>query len=374
MKKFRLVILLTFMVLVFANPSAIIGRSTKINTSSSLEVNLLVTFKENLVPQEVLIVLQETGGELVAYNHIAKLGDEVISGGYFVQSKNPNGILEDYKNSHLGFLKDLASAKDREVESLDSIAKEAFDHHLALIETELAKQDPFQDVKIESIIVKGDENVKDQLISTSEVAKIQIISQVGENPISHGQKGTGGPKTAGVDPTKWVPAQGTSYIYPSNAGGRYVQQNMYWNSWWNVSGFGANSTYEHDSFLNNYDGKTYLSASQAIDGIPIVNYWSSNLPRPYLDTRIGDPSGEKAYTIGSADAFYIWPYQQYWYYVRTSNGNTSTDNGKIDGQLGYRYPSWCYTTWCSYGDSSTPIQRIVPSWRLLAPGTYNWSR
>lgn len=364
-KKFKILILSIILTLTSIIPLTSIGSST-----SYPNEKLRLIFRENLPPQEVLSMIQGTQAQLISFQHNAKLGDEIIDGGYFVKSQNQDKILKDYQISHLGFLKDLASAKNKKVESLDPKAKQARESHFTQIEQELAKGDPFQDVKIESIVVTGN---REKLSNLPEIKEIKIISKkVNSNP--QNVTSPNGPQITAVDSTKWVPAQGSSYLYPSVIGGRYVQQNMYWNSWWNVSGFGTSSTYEHDFFLNNYDNRTYLSSSQTIDGIPIVNYWSSNLPRPYLDTRIGDPSSEKAYTIGSADAFYIWPFQQYWYYIRTSNGNASTDNGKINSQLGYRNPNWCYTTWCSYPDPNTPIYRLVSAWNIPAPGTYYWQR
>jgi hypothetical protein len=255
------------------------------------------------------------------------------------------------------------------------MSKTAQNNHNTNIKVELAKEDPFKAVQVESVIISGNNLIAHDLLKLSKIRDVKAISEIfHEKQIIEHKNTNVELQINGIDPTKWVPAQGTSYIHPSSAGGRYVQQNMYWNSWWNVSGFGINSTYEHDFFLYNYDNRTYLSSNQAANGIPTVSYWTSNLPRPYLDTRFGDPSGEKAYTIGSANGLDIWPFNQYWYYIRTPNGNTSVDTGKINAQLGYRNPSWCYTTWCSFQDPNTPIYRLILAWNISAPGTKNWNR
>lgn len=166
----------------------------------------------------------------------------------------------------------------------------------------------------------------------------------------------------------WTPAEGYSYVYPSSYGGRYSSQYIWWPT---TIGFTVFDTYEHDFFLNNYDGKTYLSAAQDSWGNPSVSYASTSLPYPYLDTRYGDPSGEKAYTIGSASAISIKGSTDYFYqtYIRTTDGNTSNDTAKIQAQRGYRNPTLCYSTWCSYASETI---NLISAWNVSVPGSATW--
>lgn len=167
----------------------------------------------------------------------------------------------------------------------------------------------------------------------------------------------------------WVPECGYSFVYPSYYGGRYTTQYMWWDD---VSGFAWDSTYEHDFFLNNYDGRTYLDAGQDWWGFPYVTYAASSLPDPYLDTRLEDPNSEKAYTIGCASADYIQSWTDYWHlnYIRTNNGNARRDTSKLIAQKGHRWPSWCYSTWCSYGDP--PRIWVIEAWVAPVPGSWYW--
>jgi hypothetical protein len=145
--------------------------------------------------------------------------------------------------------------------------------------------------------------------------------------------------------------------------------------WTDVSGFGSNSTYEHDFYLNNYDHKTYLSRAQWPNGIPRVIYWGSNLPRAYLDTRLGDPKEEVAYVVGCADGHTIQPNTWYWSQIRTSRGDADTDRAKLFGQLGHRWPDNCYSTWCVFADQT---EAVVGSWNnpwaIFVPIDLWWSR
>lgn len=173
-----------------------------------------------------------------------------------------------------------------------------------------------------------------------------------------------------------IPKSGTSYFYPSSYGGRYVQQNMRWPS---VS-FSSEQTYEHDVFLYNYDRKTYLDGtSTAYPGCyPNATYAATNWPsasKPYLDTRFAESlSGceidELAYTIGAAQADALQANTDYYTYIRTADGNDTSDKFKLQAQIGHRTPASCYSTWCSFGDQS---YNLVPAWSSTVPGTQSWA-
>lgn len=172
---------------------------------------------------------------------------------------------------------------------------------------------------------------------------------------------------AAPDPETWVPEEGYCV---SGSYGNNMRTVCQWLRWDDKSGFGDTSTYEHDFFTNYYDGKAYLNPHDSWPGkFPIVEYWSTNLPRPYLDTRLGDPNGEKAYTIGTAKAVDLAANQWYSSTIITTPGNSSSDTGKLVAQLGHRYPSWCYSVWCSYGDH---WEFIVPAWQIGLPGGKYW--
>ena len=176
--------------------------------------------------------------------------------------------------------------------------------------------------------------------------------------------------------TNWEPDVGVS-IVDSNYGYRYSLQYMGWYS----NNFNGNATYEHDFFLNNYNNNpgTYLNPkSTSYPGcFPVSTYATTTWPPasyPYLDTRlsgnlIGCENEEIPYTIGAAKADEIpsgtWQYT----YIATQPGNANWDKFKLQGQKGYRLPSWCYTTWCSFGDATV---KLVPAWNSGVPGMVSW--
>ena len=174
-----------------------------------------------------------------------------------------------------------------------------------------------------------------------------------------------------------APNSGTSYFYPSSSGGRYVQQNMKWNAIY----FSWDQTYEHDVFLYNYDNQTYLnSSSSAFPGCyPVTLYAATSWPsaaKPYIDTRLSEnlvscEKDELAFTIGVAQASALQANVDYYTYMRTTSGNASSDKFKLQGQIGHRNPTNCYTTWCSWGNESI---NLVPAWSSLVPGTKSWVR
>jgi|GEM_PF-3155899 hypothetical protein len=143
-------------------------------------------------------------------------------------------------------------------------------------------------------------------------------------------------------------------------------------SWmkWNNRNFGTNDTYEHEVYLYNYDDsvssnrKTYMtkSGTGSPNCMPTVQYAASNLPSPYLDTRLDqngscDHSGnEVSYTIGTPVASSLSNTAMYFTYWQTDEGALYKPIFKVQGQLGYRLPSNCLTTWCSF--KSTTLKLI----------------
>ena len=154
--------------------------------------------------------------------------------------------------------------------------------------------------------------------------------------------------------TQYVNSWGYSYI-SADAYSRYVYQYMYWHDSSRLSWFSANanSTWELDTFFYNYDGRAYGNAPSG--------YWASDMPYPYVDTQAFDPSAEKAVTVGSANAAGLSAGRVYYYVTRMTSGAGSSSLVKLQAQRGLRSPSWCYSTWCSFGCSTASnYERVVP--------------
>jgi hypothetical protein len=147
---------------------------------------------------------------------------------------------------------------------------------------------------------------------------------------------------------------------------------------WSTMGFLSDQTYEHKVNLYNYERKTYLDGTSTAypDCYPTTVYAVTSWPqdaRPYLDTRFDINKceiDELAYTIGAAQANALQVNTNYYTYMRFANGNDTTDRFKLQGQVGYRNPNYCYTTWCA---AKYKIYTIIPSWSNAVPGVQSWT-
>lgn len=254
------------------------------------------------------------------------------------------------------------------------------------------------EVKISRLLVSGSRDQLERLVAESSlVARVELREQPIEReptptpptvsplptPTASGesfemnmQSVQQTSSTATSSTLGWLPRRGNIDIRPSSTPGeRYVIQTIYWDSPSRVAGFDEDSAYEHDFFLNDSDTSqygqgTYWDDSDGLDQVPDVSHWSSNLPSAYLDTRSGDPGFIKAFTIGSADGNAIQSGTWYNSYIRTVNGDANMDNGLLQAQLGYRFPSWCYTTWCVFGSDHVDI---YPEYKVdPIPGIFSW--
>lgn len=131
---------------------------------------------------------------------------------------------------------------------------------------------------------------------------------------------------------RWAPCGGYSEV-PRD----YTWQRFVFN---NVQDFaGSNRTYEHETQI--YD-RNYANFG---------GYWATNLPNPYKDTGFGD--GIDNFTIGTYRADHLRTQVWYWTYMSLTPQSSPTALCKIRGQIGHRFPSWCYSTWCVWADATT---------------------
>jgi hypothetical protein len=199
--------------------------------------------------------------------------------------------------------------------------------------------------------------------SASLMSQSLLNPEVSEQPLA----------SASVNTRKWVPDRGRITVRREPKRKRYALVQMIWND---VSGFNFFSTFEPDLFLNNSsDSKlgpgTYLDRSEGFGRVPKVDYWSTNLPSPYLDSRLGDSHTEVAFTIGSAYANGIKKNNWYINYIRTKYGDANRDNARFSAQLGHRIPFYCFSTFCSYSDQQV---QVIGGWKIPVPGAKSWNR
>jgi len=331
-------------------------------------------------------------------------GEQTYTEGYNLEAsdwQDTPDLRSLYWQSHGGMLTDIQASIERQSEEkefneLEAIAWQEF------VEGANASADEFTsiegcwennecpDVQIKRLMVVGSNDSLQQLADESDlVSSIEIWDETAAPDPTPVPSETSAPEPVGASSradafsavtssiANWLPNYGTIDIKPSSTPGqRYVLNLVYWHTSDRVSGFDATSAYEHDFFLNDSDTSqygpgTYLDDSQSINEVPIVEHWSSTLPSPYLDTRLTDDDYFKAFTIGSADGNAIQSGTYYNYYIRTVNGDASTDNGFLQAQLGYRSPSWCYTTWCVFGSSYVDIYNEYDVDPI--PGTFSWT-
>ena len=121
---------------------------------------------------------------------------------------------------------------------------------------------------------------------------------------------------------------------------------------------GGRTTFEPDLTTYNYDGKHYFSKK--------IKSWSTSMPKGYKDTAFADKDEERTYTIGTSHADKLKPNTWYTTYFRATNGNSSTDTGKVYSQRGRRKISLCDSTWCIFGRDNN---HSIEPWEAALPGT-----
>lgn len=331
------------------------------NNSSTVQIEL----KNPISPDALFAAENNTAFDEMIIESDFTVNKEAVHDFYVVNPKNKDkNIKEDYIKNRKAFLADLKSANRISSNSSNDI----------------------ENILVKKITVTGENSNIDQIKKGLVIDKITVKNN--QPNINLQTKGKDSPKearllndtntfvTAAALPLyTLVPNSGTSYFYPSAYGGRYTQQNMKWSS----INFSTEQTYEHDIFLYNYDRKTYLDGtSTSYPGCyPNATYAATSWPvasQPYLDTRLSEnlvscEVDELAYTIGAAQASALQANVDYYTYIRTANGNDTTDKFKLQGQVGHRTPSNCYTTWCSFGDQS---YNIIRAWSTNVPGTQSW--
>ncbi len=290
------------------------------------------------------------------------VNNEAVHDFYVVDGKNKNkNIKEDYIKNRKAFLADLKGVEQMPVNSAN-----------------------IENIAITKITVTGGNSDIEQLKKGLVIDKISVKPDTASQTRGKSKPdeahllndGNVSAATLSITPMYLsLPTSGTSYFYPSSYGGRYTQQNMTWSA----INFASDQTYEQKVIVYNYDRKTYLDGtSTSYPGCyPNATYAATSWPeasKPYLDTRFSEnliscEIDELSYTIGAAQANALQPNTNYYTYIRTANGNDMSDKFKLQGQVGYRSPSSCYSTWCS---AKYKIYNIILAWSTAVPGTQSW--
>ena len=352
------------------------------STDSTSETFGSVLFNEPLLVEEAVKVSSTGKLKLTLLESDFPLGATSVHDFYVVSSRvNLKEIESDYTQNRLAGLRDMLNEKDKlSDEQMVELAPQFEAAEKALKEWNNDK------IRISKATLVGKKSDLENLKQKGGVKKVDIfdtdtkVDKEGkpkEIPLSRVFQDVQVTSLAATGPA-WMPNSGTSLTGVSYAGGRFTRQYMKWNT----MAFAHEDTYEHDFFLYNYDGQTYLNGASTPypDCFPVVTYASTSWPavaQPYLDSRnnlankqIACKVDELPYTIGAARADQLQAGITYNNYIRTSDGNASSDKFKITAQLGYRTVDTCYTTWCSWSESQVSL---VSAWSTLAPGTLDWT-
>jgi hypothetical protein len=327
---------------------------------------------KSIEASDLAVMLEDSGLKPLLFESDFKAGRRAFHDFYLNSAKVPAGeIGTDYANEREAFLHDmlavdpdatLFSAEIRELQE-DMITALRDNARNPILVNKITFEGSIESVRL---LRKNPEKLFTRVEILSEGRNRQRVEEERETP----------PALLKATAVTWYPNSGSSVTGNSGTSERYVTQFMKWNQ----PSFSSIGTYEHDFFLYNYNNDgTYLSSARTAwpDCMPKISYastsWSA-ATKPYLDTRYwwtGCEKDEMAFTIGAAQADAITKGVLHNTYIRTAKGNVDKDKFKVQAQRGYRDPTNCYTTWCSFGDS---IVNLISAWSDKAPGTVNWTK
>jgi hypothetical protein len=327
-----------------------------------------VSFSQIMTVEDALSVAMDNELDPIFLEHEFTVPGRLKSVGFIPMTKGMSAA-EEYKkakDAHRAFLQDMAAGNDEEAPAFKKALQKPSDIKITKMMVESRGE-------LLNVLKKKDSRIKEVDVKKSEQKSPKLESFL---------KRFIETAVAAVSQESWVPEYGKIQTSESSvAGERYVRQKLHWDD---ASGFGLKDTFEPDFFTYNYDGttKSYLDKRETTNNYPVTTYTSSDLPGAYLDTRSFDAknsNGERnelAYTIGSSRADDIKIGYTYVNYIRTVKGAATTDKGKLQMQRGYRYPSTCYTTWCSFGYENDSSSRYKPvtSWSISVPGYLEWRK
>lgn len=343
-------------------------------------VSARLEFKKPIALEDFLAQKGDSSFDRMILESSFSSGGEEIHDFYIMDGDDKGkDIRADYIKNRKAFLADLENEDGEDV----------------TFRTSSVSEQEIEDISVRQVTVFGDESSINEIKNIPEAetsitniidtqvssAASQVINQEEEQEAQLSDNGIikAAAASSYLPMYKSVPKSGKSYIYPSQHGGRYTKQYMTWDS----INFTPEQTYEHEVWLYNWDNKTYLDPTNYPvypKCIPKTTYAATSWPTsaiPYLDSRLDFPrldrceKVELSYTIGVAKASELKANKRYYTYIRTANGNDSTDKIKVQAQVGHRTPSNCYTTFCSYGDT---VYRLISfQQNAPVPGSKSWT-
>ncbi len=250
---------------------------------------------------------------------------EDFTWGYSVSGRDLLEVKPDFLKEHRKFL-ELMSTYVGGVDSVDKLLVEAS----SLCSELLARGG--SDVLIEPIVVfrgKVDENLlKSPAVTLRDDIVVFPPGRELDSEVSP-ETPAGAPQSYWHE--RWAPYGGSSKVTQW-----LTLQTFAFN---NTSDFTYTRTYEHETQIYDRNFADY------------AGYWATNMPYGYKDTQYGDSIDN--FTVGCARAERLSAFTTYWTYMSLSPQSSPTALCRIKGQIGHRYPSWCYSTWCIFPDATS---------------------
>lgn len=269
------------------------------------------------------------------------IGSRKLHDFYIIPSRiDIKAIESDYLKQRMAFFADISMSLDKALNSSEKHSAELQNmmENQAKAINSSAFQEKNQLITISKLILRGDSSNINRFGVDRPGTVIAIADENSLSKTDPQKKQESNdivqPANSGSisDDSRWNPEVGVSYVYPSQNGGRYTYQWM----WWNEIPFSSDQTYEHDYFLYNYDNDgTYLNGDDTgYPGcFPVIEYAATTWPaesKPYLDTRfaanyVSCERDEVAYTIGAAQADKLTANTWHYTYIHTTDGNVDND-------------------------------------------------
>jgi hypothetical protein len=352
--------------------ASIIAIASGAETRAAAPVEATAVFTTTLTARQAAEIVARYGAQLIELQFDYQAGPDARGGGYFVRdASSPERVASEFADAVRSMLVD-------EVTNMSVIAtKYPADHGLAAQLAGLrAAAGSFPQRSVHTVRVLGDGNALTGLGSDPNVTRVILGGQRPPGRASS-QKvpGLAAPATTHHWFGAWVPDTiHVTALDSSVSGQRYVQQVFIWNAGRILefdSGWGIGQGFEAQFYTDFSDGLRYFSERDG-NGFPVGNVWDSNLPSKYLVTSYGDSPNILGYMVGTYDGEYIGTGTWYNTYVRTPNGNASSDTAEIQPQQTTETQPLCNTTWCmkghntcvagGYWNISIPVNDWVWNW------------
>lgn len=324
-----LITALAFATIVVAQSSDI-QSTIKSGFSLNSEKSLSLKFTEQTSFSDVEQIIYQYGLVPKDFNfEIENPYGETIYGGYTVDSNlTLDEALADFKQKHEEFFQEATKALVTDIRNEKDTTVRFGLRKLRNQFSMLFEDYKRNGLKLSSITVSESSNLS-LLTKDNRFEKIELISSKVKPDISLDVS-----SEANAASYSWQPYRGSSKV---NKGITF--QVFYFRD---VSGFGSNSTYEHETQVYNTKFANY------------ANYYQTNLPSGYKDTQFLDWNGIDNFTVGTPYASQLKKETQYYTSMALSPESVATATVRIKGQIGHRTPSWCSSTWCIFGDATTP--------------------